>query len=158
MIPLLPAAIFGLAVLGASKAHKAFKNKGKLTQEREDIFNSAMRMLEDPEKLRGLADAYEKEGLRAHADLLRKRAALRELPPEVKKARGDAYRKGMNSTDEVKVRKLADLFEAQGAVGAANKLREHADALSVAAKVVEAAANGAVQDTSVTTAQPPAQQ
>lgn len=139
MLPVIPLIVIGLGVAGATKAHKHFRLKGKVTKDREDLFNSAMRMLEDPDKLRALAAAYDKEDLHAHAELLRKRAALRELPAEVKKQRTEAFRKGMASADPDAVSKLAKLFEQQGAIGSAAKLNEHAGALRAAQAAIKQA-------------------
>ncbi len=109
-----------------------------MTPERKKIFEEALKSMADPVKLRALADQYEKEGLNEEADLLRKRAQLRELPPSQKAERKDSFRKYMSvgtqanpaTHDKVAIiEKAANVFHAQGATGNAAKLREHAAAL-----------------------------
>jgi ATP-dependent DNA ligase len=134
MLPLIPIVVIGLAGLGVWKVRS---KKGVMTKERQAIFETAMRVLQDPDKLRQLADAYQKEGLKAQADLLRKRADLRELPPDVKEGRRDAFRKGMASTNIAEIEKLAAMFEKETATGAAKALRDHAKALKAAADALK---------------------
>ena len=134
MIPFVPLLVAGLAGLGIWR-HK--RKKGQLTPERKAIFETALRVLEDPDKLRQLADAYDKEGLKAEAILLRKRADLREMPPDVKEGRRDAFRKGMASTNVADIEKLAEIFEKETATGAALALRNHAKAVKAAADALK---------------------
>jgi len=112
---------------GAYAAHK-YRKKG-MTPERKAIFEAALRNPPDPEKLRKLANEFEKEGLKKEADLLRKRANLRELPKDQKIARSNAFRAALNSTDIAKVEKMAQVFHAQGATGSAGQLYKHAASL-----------------------------
>ena len=132
-LPLIPLTIATLAggALWANSS-KPGPAKGVVTTERTLIFETAMNELKDPGKLRKLADVYRKEGLPGHADLLEKRAKLRELPPDIKAARKAAYRKAMASTDAEAVRKLADAYDKEGATGAAASLRKYADSLKAA--------------------------
>jgi hypothetical protein len=106
-----------------------------MTPDRKRIYEEALKSMADPVKLRKLADEYEKEGLKEEADLLRKRAQLRELPPEQKDERKAAFRKFLSvgtkdnpATPEkiAQIEKAATVFYAQGATGNAAKLREHA--------------------------------
>lgn len=129
----IPLIWWGLGALAAGAAYKKHKSK-KMSAEHELIFKNALQSLKDPAKLKELADAFEKEGLHDAAQLLRKRAILRELPPELKKARREALRKGLSSNDPKEVNELADAFEKEGATGAANDLRAYAKALTTVAK------------------------
>lgn len=103
--------------------------KGELTPERQMIFETALDQVKEPAKLRGLAKAFREQGLIKEADILDKRAALRDLPPDVKEGRRDAYRKGMDSKDPIAINTLAAAFESEGATGAAESLRKQAIAL-----------------------------
>lgn len=122
----LPAIVIAATAGAAWKLHK---HSSKMTPERKVIYDNALANLKDPAELRKLADSFDKEGLKKEGDMLRKRAALREMPPDVKAARKDAYRKGMQSTDKSGVLRLAEAFHLQGATGAAASLRKYAAGL-----------------------------
>jgi hypothetical protein len=124
---IIETAIIATLLLAWFRAGKA--KKGELTPERKAIFQAALEVVEDSGKLRELADVFASEGLTVQADLLRKRANLRELPPAVKEARHAAFLKAMNAADPRKVDEIADLFESEGAVGASNALRGYAAGL-----------------------------
>ena len=131
---LVEVVILGLVVT----AWKKSGNKGQISEEQEKIFINAMEHLtgpESPDKLRKLADSFDKQGLGVHASLLRKRADLKAISfnPERKAAQRAAYDKGMASTKPEAVDRLAEAFERQTATGAAKALREHAAELRVAA-------------------------
>jgi hypothetical protein len=104
-----------------------------MTPERKQIFETALRTLKDPEKLRILADAYEKEGLKPEAEMLRKRALLREMPADVRARRQQAFGAAMRSKDPAKVEAVATAFQREGATGAAANLRKYAAGLRKAA-------------------------
>jgi hypothetical protein len=127
-IPSAPVIVICLALVAALKSGK----KG-ITPERQVAFETAMHKCKDPAKLRSLADTFDKEGLKdPYGDMLRKRATLRELPEDVKKARRDAFRKAMQTTDPTKVpvlERMADAYEEEGCTGVAYKLREYAKGL-----------------------------
>lgn len=109
---------------------KAYKKHTAMTPERKAAFNAAMNDVTiDPAKLRALAAAFAKEGLTKEAALLTKRAALKEAPPEVKKARQEVFQKALNSNDPTEVERIAAAHEQAGAVGAAEALRLHAESL-----------------------------
>lgn len=131
MGPIVPLLVLGLVAGGyyAKTRHDKIPPKGELTPERAVIFETALNEVKDPAKLRALAKTFREQGLVKEADILENRAKLRDLPPDVKEARRDAYRNGMSSKDAVAVDNLAAAFEKEGAVGAAMALRKHAEAL-----------------------------
>lgn len=99
------------------------------TKEEEAMFLNAMEHLTVPEKLRKLAEAFDKKGYKVRAELLRKRADLRGASPEVKAQRKAILEKALKSKDFVTIEKIARKFESLTATGAAKKLREHAKKL-----------------------------
>jgi hypothetical protein len=116
--------------------HQAGKAKqGELTPERKAIFQAALESLEDSGKLRDLADVFEKEGCTMQAEVLRKRAKLREMPKAFKDQRHEAFRKGMSSANYEGILGLAKMFEDEGAVGAANALRGYAAGIKAGSAV-----------------------
>jgi hypothetical protein len=127
MIPLIPVAVIGLGVTAAYKVYKK-RNQG-MTPERRKVYESALNTLKDPEKLRVLGAAFKREGLTEEATMLNKRAKLRELPPDVKAGRRDAFKKGMTLKNPINIEKLAVTFEKEGATGAAAALRKYAGGL-----------------------------
>jgi hypothetical protein len=134
--PLLPVAIVALTGL-AWRAKKKRDDEagplyGQLTGDRQVVYETAMNSVQEPEKLRALAAAYDNQGLHAHADMLRKRAKLRSDPQEKKNARAEVFRKAMSVKDPAKkeqLRQLADAFHGEGAIGAAEDIRRYAESL-----------------------------
>jgi hypothetical protein len=121
------------AVVGGGIAHASGgTNRGVLTAQRQIIFERAMESIKDPNELKKLADAYAHEGLGVQADLLRKRAALRDLPADTKEQRRVAFRKAMAADDADVILKIAAAFEAEGALDAAKTLRAHGVAVQAA--------------------------
>lgn len=129
MTPLaLPLAVI---LLGGAAFYAAKKRGGtSMTSERKIVYQTALRKEKDPSKLRALAESFRAEGLTAQADLLEKRAALRELPAEVKAARRAAFKSALASTNKAAVLAMANALDNEGATGAADKLREYAGGLS----------------------------
>jgi len=127
-IPSAPVIVVCLAVVAALRNGK----KG-ITPERQVAFETAMHKCKDPDKLRKLAESFDKEGLKdPYGDMLRKRATLRALPEDVKKARRDAFHKAMKTTDPAKIpvlERMADAYEDEGCTGVAYQLREYAKGL-----------------------------
>lgn len=128
---LIPVIILSLAAGAAyaAKRHDKVPAKGVLTPERQVIFETALNDVKEPHKLRALAEAFKKEGLVSEGRILEKRAKLRELAPEIKEARREVFQAAMKSHDPVAVDNVASAFEKEGAVGAAQTLREYAAAL-----------------------------
>lgn len=124
----LPLAVI---LLGGAAFYAAKKSGGSaMTSERKIVYQTALRKEKDPDKLRALAESYRAQGLTAQADLLEKRAALRELPPEVKAARRAAFKSALASSNKGAVLAMANALDNEGATGAADKLREYAGGLS----------------------------
>jgi hypothetical protein len=127
-IPSAPVIVVCLAIVAALRSGK----KG-ITPERQVAFETAMHKCKDPDKLRKLAETFDKEGLKdPYGDMLRKRATLRALPEDVKKARRDAFHKAMKTTDASKIpvlNRMADAYEEEGCTGVAYQLREYAKGL-----------------------------
>lgn len=132
MLWLLPVA-GGALIAGAAVRHHRKTHK-KLTPDEEKVYTKAYQNLKDPKSLLALADKFQQNGHAHEADMLRKRAKLRNLPPETKKARRAAFKTALKSTDKQGVLHLADLFHKEGAVGAATKLREYAKGLISSSK------------------------
>lgn len=128
MIPALP--IIALLAGGTAVFVARRKLKPKMTAERKAVYETALKTLKDPAKLRELAESFRQEGLAAQAELLEKRAALRELPKAVKEARKEIFRQAMASKDRAGVLAMADAYDREGATGAADALRDYAKGLS----------------------------
>ncbi len=106
------------------------KRPGVMTTERDRIYRAAIGgSLKDPHALRKLADAFEKEKLYPQALLLRQRAALRELPDDVKAKRRLVWRQAMRSKNKLAVLRLADAYEKEGCTTACARLRAYASGL-----------------------------
>jgi hypothetical protein len=123
---LIEATLLGLAVLTWKKLGK----KEEWTPAREEMYQSALEHLKGPAgvaKLREIADSCEKNGFHAKAFALRERAKLRATDANVKRARHEAYLKGMRSTNVPGILALAASFEKISATGAAKNLRKHAE-------------------------------
>ncbi len=126
MIPLLPVTI--LALMGGT-GYVVYKRKGKMTPDRKKLFETAFETLKPPAKLRELANMFEKEGHKTEAELLRKRAALREQSPEKTAKERAIFKQAMSSNNPDAVMKIAKIFRDKGALGAAKKLENYANGL-----------------------------
>lgn len=124
---LIPVAI----VLGTVTLYRIYRRPRRvgMTGKRRQIYESALVTLKQPEKLRTLAAAFEGEGLIAEADLLKKRAAIKELPKSKREERRAIFRKAIQSSNIPAIRAVADEFRAAGCTGAAANLYQHADSL-----------------------------
>ena len=122
-------------------AWKKSEKKGILTPEREKVYKAALADLHVPSELRKLADVFESQGLAVEATMLRRRADLREQTPEQKRARREAFDKGLASEDVAAIERLADAFESITSTGAAMALRKHAEDVRVARMGKRAAAH-----------------
>jgi hypothetical protein len=122
----------GIGLLAGLAYWRSRKKTGVLTPERELIYKSALDNEKNPENLRALAKSFREEGLDGEADMLEKRAALRNLPPDVAAARRDVYNQALQSENAEGVEKVAAAFEQQGATGAAATLKNYAAGLKAA--------------------------
>lgn len=101
-------------------------NFGKLTPEREDMYLNAMKHLQDPEKLKILAESFSKEGLTLQAKLLMKRAEWRSRNAEVKERHEVIFQKALLSENPSAVIEVAKAFEGMTATAKAAQLYAHA--------------------------------
>jgi hypothetical protein len=124
----------GVVVLAGVSYHFAKKRdetkKTALTPERKAVYEGALTSLKNPDELRKMADSFESVGLPEHATVLRKRAHLHELPPEIQKRRKEEFQFAMSHHDPNVVLKYADAFSDSAAFSAANHLRKYAGALA----------------------------
>jgi hypothetical protein len=121
------------AIVGGGIAHGSNRpDVGVMTPKRAMIFKRAIETVQDPEDLRKIADALAGEGCHGEAAMLRKRALLRELPPERQELRRAAFRKAMSSDDPAAIVEVAKTFHALGSLDAAKSLYDHADAVKAA--------------------------
>ena len=120
-----------LIVLGTSAfyGHKAYKVHKAFTPERKALYSKLMNSPSDPTALRSAADSFQAAGLTKQADMLRKRAALREAPESLKAARREVFKKAMGSNDPSAIEAVAKAHEDVGAEGAAQALRVQAETL-----------------------------
>lgn len=130
MLPLIPLFIGSLVIGGAAAGHREYK-KRQFTPARKMAYESAMQSCRDPQKLRALAATFRDQGLKPQAEMLEKRAALRETPKEIAQARKLVFQAALNSKDPAAVLKVAEAHEKVGALGAAQKLRDYAQTLLV---------------------------
>lgn len=130
---LVPVAVVGL---GTTAYYKLFKKNpmtaagysAAMTEERVKIFQQALEE-KDETKILKLANEFEKAGCLLEADYLRKRAALKNLPPETKARNKAVLKKALASTDPVAVAKVAEAFKKVGAAGTAEKLAARVETL-----------------------------
>ena len=123
-----PLVAIGIGVVAATaiKVSKD-KQKAKLTPKRKMILETAMNSKLTPDQLKKLSDAFDKEGLKVEADLLRKRIDLQTAPQDQKDKWAAAFKKAMASEKPEAIQAVADAFEDKGATGAAATLRQRAD-------------------------------
>lgn len=101
-------------------------NFGVLTPDREDLYRNALAHLQDPDKMKALADAFEKEGLKLQAKLLRKRAEWRSRDAAKRDQHEAVYQKALLSENATAVVEIAKAFESMTATAKAARLYEHA--------------------------------
>jgi hypothetical protein len=124
---LIPAAAVTLTAVAYLRRPKDY---GVMTTERKAVYKNAISGgVQEPEKLDLLATEFEKQGLREEGKLLRKRAALRRLPDEIKAARKEVFRKALECKDKPTVLKIAQVYDEEGCTAAAARLREVASGL-----------------------------
>lgn len=124
----VPLALIGLtgAAWYAQSKRSARLADPKTMAERRYIYETAINNPLEPAKLRELAEAFRKVGMKPEADMLDKRAALREAPKELTEKRREAYHKALRSDNIPAILEMAQAFDDLGATGAAASLRTYA--------------------------------
>jgi hypothetical protein len=125
-LPLIPLAIAALTG-GAYAASR--RRKKTLKPEHKAIYEKAMQNERNPACLMQLSQAFKSQGFDDYADMLSKRAKLRGLPPETKAQRKFIFKQAMNESNPAKVEAMANAFQKEGCIGAAEALFKHAEAL-----------------------------
>ena len=118
---------------------------GEMTPERDELFRNAMAHCADPARLGKLAEIFRKEGLKAEAVMLRKRAEWRARS-DVKRAEHAAiFEKALASENVGAILGVAAAFESLTATQKAGQLRERVAVLNAqqAAKAITAEAEAA---------------
>lgn len=128
----IPLIFGGTLAAAAYVATRKPPTNAPMKPEEEVIFQTALEKVQDPAKLRQLAAAFDMAGQHAAAEELRIRAALRELPPEIKAERREAFKKGMHSDNVPAILALAQAFDVEGHTGAADELERHAKEVATA--------------------------
>jgi hypothetical protein len=118
----------GLAALLAGAWWRS-QRPGVMTEERDRIYRNCIAGKVPTDRMREIADAFEKERCFPQAKFLRQRIELRELPQEQKELRAAVFRKAMGSTNKAAVLRVAAAYESQAATIAASKLRKYASGL-----------------------------
>jgi hypothetical protein len=103
---------------------------GAMTAEREDLFRNAMAHCADPKKLAFLANEFKKEGLKAEAWALKKRAEWRGRSEDVRAAHASIFERALNSENATAILSVAAAFEDMTATVKAKQLRERAQMLN----------------------------
>ncbi|MDA4132186.1 MAG: hypothetical protein OK454_03555 [Thaumarchaeota archaeon] len=109
-------------------AWRKVRGRRGMTKERRDIYLDALEHMVNPADLRTLADGYESEGLPIEAEMLRKRAELREMPREKWENFRAICERAIQKPDAnpQALDEMAVAFEAMTATGTAMKLRKRA--------------------------------
>lgn len=129
--PVALGALAGLAYLTAKNQTGIHgEEDGLLTPQRQIVYDLAMTKLKDPNQILKLAVVFGQEGLGAHANALRKRAALSSMPQHKKNAYRATFRRAMHSNNKQAVMGVAAAFGAEGALGAQAALEKYADGIS----------------------------
>ncbi len=109
---------------------------GTMTPQRDEIFKNALEHLQDPEKLKSLADAFEREGLKAQAAILKRRSEWRARDEKTKASHEEIFQKALKSKNVAAILEVALAFESMTATLKAKQLRDHAEKLKTAATTV----------------------
>jgi len=136
---IIPGAVIVLAAISYGRIrNRDNRRAAAMTPQRKALYEAALQSLTDPFELRRLAAAFEGQGLEEEADVLNKRAKLRELTPDIQEKRRKAFRMAMSCKDPDKVLEFADAFSECACFSAANNLRVYASGLfSEDVKVIE---------------------
>lgn len=135
LLPLFVVALGGTAVVAQRRRAQAQTQAspsglhGVMTPERQAIYDQAMNLVEDPVKLQQLAQVYDAEGLPQVADMLRKRANLRNLPEATKQQREAIALEALKSTNKQAIEQVARAFHQEGCSTIAGELYRRAASL-----------------------------
>lgn len=134
------------ALIGAAfrKQSDSSAQHGVNTPERELVFKNAMEFAEVP-RLLEVAKLFEKDGLKAQAYFLRKRAEWRSRSAETKAKHDAVFTQAMNSDKIDGILGVAKLFEEYTATIKAAQLRERAKSLNELRLKKEAEAKAATE-------------
>lgn len=133
---LIELGIAGILALAVSRAMKP--KQGVMTPAMRKIFQHALNKTDpplQPAALLELADILDNLALPAYSELLRKRAALRARPADLKAAHRAAFRRARSSQDPLQVRIAANAFEGMAMTAIAADLRNYAAQLDAAQTV-----------------------
>lgn len=84
------------------------------------------------------ATAFDAQGLRYEAQILRKRARIASLPPAARQQIKSAFQTGLASKDPTAIRVLANTMESEGFFGNAEALRDVANSLETGLAILAA--------------------
>jgi len=152
--------MFDIVTMGAlGLLFLAFKKQsntqfGVLTPEREEMYRNAMEHLKDPERLRKLAVEFQREGLKAEAYCMRKRADWRGRSPEVRAQHDEIFKRAMQSENALAVLEVASIFENMTATIKAQQLRNHATELNDKQEAAAAAEVSEIREEAATVVPP----
>ena len=120
--------------IGGAIAHTAprVSLRNEMTPKLKLLYEFHMTSTSDPGELRKLAEAFDREGHRMNARMLRARADLRELPEEEKQVRRVAIARAYACDNPDTIDEMAQIFEDVCALDAAKALRTHANAVRAA--------------------------
>lgn len=121
---LVPIAILALTGVAAFVQYNRKDKSRGMTANEFKIFEALMNSTDDPAKLRIMSRAFEAEGFKEEAQLLLKRASLRELPAEEKAKRKEIFRKALRSDNIDALKLYADGLHEEGATGAEQAIRK----------------------------------
>jgi hypothetical protein len=93
-----------------------------LSPEQQAMFDAAVTHLQDSKLLIRLAGEFESKHFDKQAKLLKKRAALLNMPPEIKKKYQTVFVQALESNDYQFISRVAKAFEEQGAFFTAKRL------------------------------------
>lgn len=133
MGPAIPIILIVLTCGAYARKSKEKKKITGMTAARTLLYNNALDS-KDAENMRKTADLFEAQkdkSIQPYADMLRKRAALRDLTKAQKEARREAFRQALRSQDVKGIEDMARASDKVGATGAAVALRKYAKGLKL---------------------------
>jgi hypothetical protein len=121
-----------LVALGALGLGALWKSRrpGEMNEERDRLYRECLSGGVPLERMKSLAQAFEKARCFPQAKMLYKRIALEELPPEVRESREKIFYRALASSNGPAILRVAQAFDDQGATRSALRLRRHAAQLN----------------------------